>query len=39
MQRLLERASCDTMAAMGTVGQFVAEHLADEAGVVRAGAR
>jgi SRSO17 transposase len=28
MQRLLERASWDTMAAMGTVRDFVAEHLA-----------
>ena len=30
MQRLLERASWDTMAAMGTVRDFVAEHLADD---------
>jgi hypothetical protein len=28
MQRLLEHASWDTMAAMGTVRDFVAEHLA-----------
>src|SRR5947207_1646002 len=32
MQRLLERASWDTMAAMGTVCDFVAEHLADDSG-------
>ena len=30
MQRLLERASWDTMAAMGTVRDFVAEHLRDD---------
>jgi len=30
MQRLLERASWDAMAAMGTVRGFVAEHLADD---------
>jgi SRSO17 transposase len=29
MQRLVERAAWDTMAAMGTVRDFVAEHLAD----------
>jgi SRSO17 transposase len=32
MQRLLERASWDTMAAMGTVRDFVAEHLAGDGG-------
>src|SRR3982751_2108140 len=30
MQRLLERASWDTMAAMGTVRDFVGEHLAGD---------
>src|SRR5690242_16706422 len=34
MQRLLERASWDTMAARGTVLDFVAEHLADGDGPV-----
>jgi SRSO17 transposase len=34
MQRLLDRASWDTMAAMGTVRDFVAEHLADGDGLV-----
>ena len=33
MQRLLERASWDTMAAMGTVRDFVAEHLAEGDGL------
>ena len=33
MQRLLDRASWDTMAAMGTVRDFVAEHLADGDGL------
>src|SRR5436309_4346095 len=33
MQRLLERAAWDTMAAMGTVRDFVAEHLADGDGL------
>ncbi len=33
MQRLLERASWDTMAAMGAVREFVAEHLDDGTGV------
>jgi SRSO17 transposase len=32
MQRLLERASWDTMAAMATVRDFVAGHLVDEGG-------
>jgi SRSO17 transposase len=32
MQRLLERASWDTLAAMGTVRDFVAEHLAGAGG-------
>lgn len=32
MQRLLERASWDTLAAMGTVRDFVAAHLAGEGG-------
>ena len=30
MQRLLERASWDALAAMGTVRDFVADHLADQ---------
>jgi SRSO17 transposase len=33
MQRLLERASWDTMAAMGTVRDFVVEHLAGDGGL------
>ena len=33
MQRLLDRASWDTMAAMGTVRDFVAEHLAGGGGL------
>jgi hypothetical protein len=33
MQRLLERASWNTMAAMGAVRDFVAEHLDDGTGV------
>jgi len=33
MQRLLDRACWDTMAAMGTVRDFVAEHLADDDGL------
>jgi SRSO17 transposase len=33
MQRLLERACWDTMAAMGTVRDFVAEHLDDGGGL------
>lgn len=32
MQRLLERASWDTLAAMGAVRDFVVQHLADEGG-------
>jgi SRSO17 transposase len=33
MQRLLERASWDSTAAMGTVREFVAEHMDDGTGV------
>jgi hypothetical protein len=35
MQRLLERASWDTLAAMGTVRDFVAGHLAGDGGARR----